>query len=125
MPHAATTQQEDDRPLTRRIPEYLRVHPHSTAEAIAEALGSTTKNSVSTTLSVLKKDGKVNNGVDGHTDVGVGGRHSTSCDIWVTHVGHDARQVASPPSRPRGSQRGKRQGKVKLWRDPEPLRLPR
>ena len=60
-------QQDDYRPLAVRILEYLTIHPHSTAETIADALGSTTKNSVSTTLSVLKKDAKVDNGGDGHT----------------------------------------------------------
>jgi DNA-binding transcriptional ArsR family regulator len=60
-------QQDDYRPLSVRILEYLRIHPHSTAATIAEALGSTTKDSVSSTLSVLKKEGKVNNGGEGHT----------------------------------------------------------
>ena len=62
-----STQQDEDRPLTVRIPEYLRSHPHSTAAAIAEALGSSNKDSVSTTLSILKDRGIVNNAADGHT----------------------------------------------------------
>jgi predicted ArsR family transcriptional regulator len=59
-------QQDDDRPLTKRIPAYLRAHPHSTAAAVAEALGSS-PDVVSSTLSELKKRGDVNNAVDGHT----------------------------------------------------------
>jgi hypothetical protein len=60
-------QQDEDRPLTERIPEYLRTHRNSTAAAIAEALGAS-KDVVSSTLSYLKKDrGSVDNGVDGHT----------------------------------------------------------
>ena len=59
--------QDDDRPLTRRIPDYLRAHPHSTAAEVAEALGSSSPDSVSSTLSELKKRGDVNNAVDGHT----------------------------------------------------------
>lgn len=59
-------QQGDDRPLTKRIPDYLRAHPHSTTAAVAEALGSSA-DVVSSTLSELKKRGEVNNAVDGHT----------------------------------------------------------
>jgi hypothetical protein len=59
-------QQDDDRPLTKRIPDYLRAHPHSTAAAVAEALGSST-DIASSTLSELKNRGLVNNAVDGHT----------------------------------------------------------
>jgi hypothetical protein len=62
-----STPQDDDRPLTRRIPDYLRAHPHSTAAAVAEALGSSSPDSVSSTLSELKKRGEVDNAVDGHT----------------------------------------------------------
>jgi DNA-binding transcriptional ArsR family regulator len=68
--HAIRTRpprQDDYRPLSVRILEYLSTHPHITAAAIAEALGSTTKDSVSSTLSVLKKEGKVNNGGEDHT----------------------------------------------------------
>jgi hypothetical protein len=62
-----STPQDDDRPLTRRIPDYLRAHPHSTAAEVAEALGASSPDSVSSTLSELKKRGEVNNAVDGHT----------------------------------------------------------
>ena len=65
QPSTRATQQNDDRPLTKRIPDYLRAHPHSTAAAIAQALGSST-DVVSSTLSELKKRGEVNNAVDGH-----------------------------------------------------------
>lgn len=58
--------QDDERPLTKRIPDYLRAHPHSTAATVAEALGSS-PDVVSSTLSELKKRGDVNNAVDGHT----------------------------------------------------------
>lgn len=58
--------QNDDRPLTKRIPDYLRAHPHSTAADVAEALGSSSPDSVSSTLSELKKRGEVDNAVDGH-----------------------------------------------------------
>jgi hypothetical protein len=61
-----STPLDDDRPLTKRIPDYLRAHPHSTAATIAEALGSS-KDSISSTLSELKKRGEVNNAVDGRT----------------------------------------------------------
>ena len=59
-------QQDDDRPLTKRIPDFLKGHPHSTAAAVAEALGSSS-DVVSSTLSELKKRGEVNNAVNGHT----------------------------------------------------------
>lgn len=62
-----STPQDDDRPLTRRIPDHLRAHPHSTAAEVAEALGSSSTDSVSSTLSELKRRGEVDNGVDGHT----------------------------------------------------------
>src|SRR4051812_26448316 len=57
---------DDDRPLTKRIPDYLAAHPHSTAAAAAAALGSSA-DVVSSTLSELKKRGDVSNAVSGHT----------------------------------------------------------
>jgi hypothetical protein len=63
---AYRTSREGPRDLTKRIPDYLRAHSHSTAAAVAEALGSS-PDVVSSTLSELKKRGDVNNAVDGHT----------------------------------------------------------
>ena len=52
---------------TVRIPEYLRTHPNSELPAITEAMGSSNPDSISSTLSELKKRGIVDNGVDGHS----------------------------------------------------------